>query len=135
MMLTRLTLLLATALPLVLAQFHFFDNIFGQHAQQQHQQRPSGPSQWAAHSESSKYTDAQNFARNLDIWVPVQCSNYLCPTTLDCVVNPSDCPCPVVEDIKCIIPDKLMKGAASVVCVRGDEGCSQVERLMRPWTH
>ncbi|THV08341.1 hypothetical protein K435DRAFT_771872, partial [Dendrothele bispora CBS 962.96] len=83
--------------------------------QQQHhqQQQHSGASQWAAHIES------------------VQCSQYLCPTTLECVKRPSQCPCPEVEDIKCVIPDNEDPESATVICVRGKDECEQVERLVR----
>ncbi|KAF9057993.1 hypothetical protein BJ165DRAFT_1335254 [Panaeolus papilionaceus] len=101
-------------LQTVTAQFGFFENMFGgQHQQQHHQQRTSA-SQWAAYSDS------------------VSCPQYLCPETLDCVTRPADCPCPNVEDIKCLIPD--MDGGvedATVVCTRGGTDCARVERLMR----
>jgi len=97
--------------PVVSAQFHFFDNMWGQHQQQQ--QQPSGASQWAAYHDS------------------VRCASYLCPQTLECVLTPADCPCPAVEDIKCTIPDAVSKGASTVVCVRGRDGCAQVEKLMK----
>ncbi|KAF7355503.1 Long chronological lifespan protein 2 [Mycena sanguinolenta] len=96
-------------LQLVSAQFQFFDNMFGQQRQQQ-QQHPGAS--WAAHLES------------------VACSDYLCPATLDCVGSPVDCPCPDAEDIKCIIPDSEEKDG-TVVCVRGNNECRQVEELMR----
>ncbi|KAJ7721176.1 hypothetical protein DFH07DRAFT_858054 [Mycena maculata] len=99
-------------LQLVAAQFQFFDGMFGQQRQQQ-QQHHSGASQWAAHLES------------------VSCSQYLCPATLDCVGGPVDCPCPDAEDIKCTIPDADESGAATVVCVRGNDECRTVERLAR----
>ncbi|KAJ7178931.1 hypothetical protein C8R46DRAFT_618992 [Mycena filopes] len=101
-------LLLAFFLQLVSAQFQFFDGMF----QQQQQQQPSGAS-WAAHLES------------------VSCSQYLCPGTLDCVSGPVACPCKDAEDIKCTIPDSDERGGATVVCVRGEEECRQVERLAR----
>ncbi|KAJ6515668.1 hypothetical protein C8R45DRAFT_811005 [Mycena sanguinolenta] len=94
---------------LVSAQFQFFDNMFGQ---QRQQQPPSGAAQWAAHLDS------------------IACSDYLCPATLDCVGSPVDCPCPDAEDIKCIIPDSEEKDG-TVVCVRGNNECRQVEALMR----
>ncbi|KAJ7490363.1 hypothetical protein B0H11DRAFT_2010232 [Mycena galericulata] len=98
-------------LQLVAAQFQFFDGMFGQ--QRQQQQHHSGASQWAAHLES------------------VSCSQYLCPTTLDCVGSPVDCPCPDPEDIKCMVPDADEKDGATVVCVRGSNECREVERLAR----
>ncbi|KAJ7781021.1 hypothetical protein B0H16DRAFT_1404126 [Mycena metata] len=109
-MLRALSLLLfAFFLQLVSAQFQFFDGMF----QQQHQQQQPSGATWAAHLES------------------VSCSQYLCPATLHCVGGPVDCPCPDPEDIKCTIPDSDEKGAATVVCVRGENECRQVERLAR----
>ncbi|KAJ7929996.1 hypothetical protein B0H13DRAFT_2228382 [Mycena leptocephala] len=99
-------------LQLVSAQFQFFDGMF-QQQQRQQQQHHSGASQWAAHLES------------------VPCSQYLCPATLDCVGSPVDCPCPDAEDIKCMIPDADEAHGATVVCVRGDNECRQVEQLTR----
>ncbi|KAG1815609.1 uncharacterized protein BJ212DRAFT_1447239 [Suillus subaureus] len=113
MQLRSLILLLAASLPLASAQFNFFDQMFG-HSQQQQQREsgPSGNSQWMAHSEA------------------LPCSQYLCPSTLTCVNRPADCPCPNAEDIKCTIPDAVDTEAATVVCVRGVEECTSVERLM-----
>ncbi|KAI0375797.1 hypothetical protein BV20DRAFT_933322 [Pilatotrama ljubarskyi] len=86
--------------------------MFGGHHQQQ--QRPAGGmGQWQAHSET------------------VPCSSYLCPDTLVCVSQPSDCPCPDVQDIKCLIADGQDKGASTVVCVRGQEECADVQRKSR----
>jgi hypothetical protein len=50
-MLSTLIVLTLALVPITTAQFGFFDQIFGQQQQQQ-QQRPSGASQWHAHSES-----------------------------------------------------------------------------------
>ncbi|KAI0660834.1 hypothetical protein C8Q70DRAFT_972772 [Cubamyces menziesii] len=96
----------------VYAQFGFFEQMFGGHQQQQQQQRPAagGMGQWQAHSDA------------------VPCSSYLCPDTLVCVAQPSDCPCPNVEDVKCLIPDAQDKGASTVVCVRGQDECGDVKR-------
>ncbi|KAF9006538.1 long chronological lifespan protein 2 [Cyathus striatus] len=107
------TFVLCLCIGMSSAQFQFFENMFGGHHQQQQQQR-SGASQWATYSDS------------------VSCSHYLCPETLDCVQRPIDCPCPNMEDIKCTIPDKEGRTEdATVVCVRGANGCSEVERLVR----
>ncbi|KAG6337235.1 hypothetical protein ID866_1865 [Astraeus odoratus] len=97
------------------AQFGFFDHIFGNQQQQWQQRGPNpGNSQYNVHADS------------------VSCSTYLCPDSLVCVSYPSECPCPYVEDIKCSIPDSEEGGAAAtVICVRGAEGCSVVERLVR----
>jgi hypothetical protein len=63
--------------------------------------------------------------------LPVSCPQYLCPATLDCVERPVDCPCPNVEDLKCLIPDMVNDiEDATVVCVRGQNDCGEVERLM-----
>lgn len=64
----------------------------------------------------------------------VQCSQYLCPDTLDCVDTPSACPCPNEQDIKCLIPDALDKAGATVMCVRGDAECAEVIRLMKKYS-
>ncbi|PPQ77422.1 hypothetical protein CVT25_011004 [Psilocybe cyanescens] len=109
-----LPLFFLLGLQLVAAQFNFFDNMWGQQQQhQQHQQR-AGSSQWAAYADS------------------ISCSQYFCPDTLDCVARPSDCPCPNAEDVKCIVPD--MEGSvedATVICTRGQDGCAEVEKLLR----
>ncbi|KAH7911566.1 hypothetical protein BJ138DRAFT_1006350 [Hygrophoropsis aurantiaca] len=117
-MYARLTPILLILIPLVHAQFGFFEQMFGHpehHEEHHHQQAPSGRSQWAAHSEA------------------VSCSLYLCPDTLQCVSRPVECPCPNEEDIKCVIPDAQDKGDGAVVCTRGD-GCAAVERLFRSHT-
>jgi hypothetical protein len=44
-----------------------------------------------------------------------------------------DCPCPDVQDVKCLIPD-ADGDEATVVCVRGQNECTDVERLMRVGT-
>lgn len=111
----RIALILFLTLGLVSANFDFFGNMFGNQQQQQHQQR-SGASQWAAQVES------------------VQCAQYLCPKTLDCVARPVDCPCPDVQDIKCTIPDTGNSNDATVICVRGQNECAEVERLMNRGT-
>ncbi|GJJ07157.1 hypothetical protein Clacol_001357 [Clathrus columnatus] len=95
-------------LPLVSAQFGFFDQMFG--GGHVRQQQPSG-NQWAMQSEV------------------VSCSNYLCPKTLDCVQSPALCPCPFPEDIRCVIPDVQDKDAATIICVRGDSECKEVQKL------
>ncbi|PFH51378.1 hypothetical protein AMATHDRAFT_142758 [Amanita thiersii Skay4041] len=97
------------------AQFQFFENMFGHHQQQQQQQTRSGAAQYVAQVES------------------VSCSKYLCPSTLDCVARPIDCPCPYEEDVKCIIPSAGTdddSDDATMVCIRGEQGCSHVEQLI-----
>lgn len=66
---------------------------------------------------------------DFDFPYTVPCSSYLCPDTLVCVAQPSDCPCPDVQDVKCLIPDAQDHGASTVVCVRGQDECAQVQRL------
>ncbi|KIP10666.1 hypothetical protein PHLGIDRAFT_84622 [Phlebiopsis gigantea 11061_1 CR5-6] len=84
--------------------------------QQQQQRRPPSHSQWAAQADA------------------VPCAQYLCPDTLVCVSNPVDCPCPSVEDVKCLIPDAEDKDAATVTCVRESNDCSAVEQLYKRYT-
>ncbi|KAL5487735.1 LCL2 [Sanghuangporus weigelae] len=100
-------------LPVAVAQFNFFD-MFGQGHQTQ-QNRGSGASQWAAQADG------------------IQCNAYLCPDTLLCVRNPADCPCPHPEDVKCLIREPKEKDAATVVCARGADACSEVQRLANKW--
>ncbi|PCH41462.1 hypothetical protein WOLCODRAFT_100598 [Wolfiporia cocos MD-104 SS10] len=105
-------------LSVAYAQFNFFEQMFGHGNQQQQYQQPrshssSGAGQWVAQSDS------------------VSCAQYLCPATLVCVANPSDCPCPDVQDVKCLIPDAEDKNSATVVCARGSAGCDDVRRLSR----
>jgi hypothetical protein len=61
----------------------------------------------------------------------VPCGEYQCPGTLACVPRPGECPCPDVQDVRCVVPDPLAPGAATVVCVRGAQGCAEVERLAK----
>ena len=116
-----------TPLPLVSAQFQFFDQMFG-HGQRRHQ--PPASSQWAAQADmGTQINITLKFTQDSNMPFSVPCNNYLCPTTLSCVINPADCPCHYVEDKKCLIPDSEIKGAATVVCVRGPNGCADVDRL------
>ena len=48
-----------------------------------------------------------------------------------CVHQPVDCPCPNVEDIKCIVADKQDAGSGTRLCVRGGTDCAQVENLVK----
>ncbi|KAF9782972.1 hypothetical protein BJ322DRAFT_1073676 [Thelephora terrestris] len=102
---------------LAAAQFGFFEQMFqgGQQQQQQQRQRPPGADHWRAQADA------------------VPCSAYLCPDTLVCVDSPSQCPCPNVEDIKCLIPDFQDKLAGTVICVRGG-GCEDVDYHMNSWS-
>ncbi len=59
----------------------------------------------------------------------VSCSEYLCQDTLVCVSKPIDCPCPNVEDIKCIVPDSQDGGSGTRFCIRGGTDCAQIEKL------
>ncbi|KAK0206744.1 hypothetical protein DFS33DRAFT_615942 [Desarmillaria ectypa] len=108
-MFSSLSFVLIFLAGLISAQFNFFDGMFRH--QEQHQ--PSGASQWAAHSEG------------------ISCNRYLCPSTLECVKAPRECPCPNVEDIKCTIPDANSRDGATVLCVRGENECADVERLSK----
>ena len=74
----------------VLAQFQFFEQMFGgghqqHHHQQQQQQRAD------VGSDSSWYRK---------VYAQAQCGKYLCPGTLSCVDKPAHCPCawPAHED-------------------------------------
>ncbi|EFI27676.1 hypothetical protein CC1G_14601 [Coprinopsis cinerea okayama7 len=110
---SSLLLVFFTLFGLAAAQFQFFNDFFGGQQHHQQQQR-TGASQYAAFSEN------------------VPCSHYLCPGTMDCVERPRDCPCPDVQDVKCLIPDMDSDDdEATVVCVRGGTDCSTVEKLMK----
>ncbi|PVF99955.1 hypothetical protein CPB86DRAFT_730221 [Serendipita vermifera] len=118
-MYTRISsvLFLLSLLPaLALAQFGFFDQMFqGQH---HHQQQRAGSNNWMTMADSTP------------------CPKYLCPGTLICANQPIDCPCPYPEDIKCVIPDKDINGkvdnqsGGTVVCVRGNDGCDAVNKML-----
>ncbi|KAF7964470.1 hypothetical protein HWV62_7304 [Athelia sp. TMB] len=110
MLLFHITLLFLSSFAY--AQFNFFGDMFGQQHQQQ-QQRPAGASHWAQHLES------------------VPCSHYLCPDTHACVETPASCPCPNEQDVKCLIPDAVDRGGATVICVRGETDCKEVEKLQK----
>ncbi|KAI6152216.1 hypothetical protein BKA82DRAFT_4108531 [Pisolithus tinctorius] len=102
-------------LSLASAQFGFFDQLFGN--QQQQRGSSGGQYQYNVHVDS------------------ISCSTYLCPDSLVCVAQPSECPCPYAEDVRCVIPDLQDGGAAgTVACVRGTEGCSVIERLASPFS-
>lgn len=112
-----LTLFISWLSP-VSGQFGFFDQLFG-NQQQQWQRGPSGGQhQHNVHADS------------------ISCSTYLCPDSLVCVAQPSECPCPYAEDVRCVIPDPQDGGASgTVTCVRGAERCSVVERLASAYSH
>ena len=65
---------------------------------------------------------------NRVLLVTVSCSDYLCQDSLVCVQRPMDCPCPVVQDVKCIVPDAQEPGSGTRLCIRGATDCSQVEK-------
>jgi hypothetical protein len=60
----------------------------------------------------------------------VSCSDYLCEDTLVCVKRPIECPCPVVQDVKCIVPDTQDAGSGTRLCIRGGTDCAQIEKLV-----
>lgn len=124
----------------VSAQFQFFEQMFGGHPGQQHhqqQQRQSGSASYynAQADNGAPLRRPATIAHLLTIYLlsTVPCSEYLCPETLVCARNPAECPCPDVQDIKCTIPDRLEKGAASVLCVRGQNECLEVEKLLNAY--
>ncbi|KAF8338728.1 uncharacterized protein EI90DRAFT_2967221 [Cantharellus anzutake] len=94
--------------------FEMFGHAGDQHHHQQQQQRPTkghSPTMWASQADA------------------VGCPSYLCPSTLVCVDNPSDCPCPSPQDIKCIIPDSQIKATGAIICMSGTAGCKSLERF------
>lgn len=121
--------LLLSYLPLTLAQFQFFEQMFGQGGHQQRHAQGQ-PGQWTAQADASTFTlrSCSCIGVTSDI-ATVQCSDYLCPKTLTCVPNPAQCPCPDPQDVKCLIPDSEDSEGATVVCVRGGSDCSVLERL------
>jgi hypothetical protein len=131
---SSLLLVVFTLFGLSAAQFQqFFGDFFGQQQQHHHQQQQrSGASQYAAFTENGTPIPPVPLLYLSLISVTVGCSQYLCPATLDCVAHPAHCPCPDVQDVKCIIPDADGdEGEGTVVCVRGGTDCSQLERLMK----
>ncbi len=67
-------------------------------------------------------------------FITVSCSEYLCQDTLVCVSKPIDCPCPNVEDIKCVVPDAQDGGSGTRLCIRGGTDCAQIERLAKKFS-
>lgn len=104
------------------AQFgNIFEQMFGGqqmfgHAgqqQQQQQQAPYQPGEWY-----------QYHYENTD------CSNYLCPETLQCVAQPRDCPCAFPEQ-----QTKCRAGMDHYICVNHDpakrkEACAAVDAAL-----
>ena len=66
--------------------------------------------------------------------ITVSCSEYLCQDTLVCVSKPIDCPCPNVQDIKCVVPDAQDGGGGTRLCIRGGTDCAQVEKLEKKFS-
>ncbi|KAF2153533.1 long chronological lifespan protein 2 [Myriangium duriaei CBS 260.36] len=91
----------ALATP-ALAQFNFFDQMFGGGGEQHHQGHQHQQPQNAA-SDSAWYK--QNYEA-------AHCDKYLCPHTLSCVHFPHHCPCAFPE-----VEDKVELGDGSMVCV------------------
>jgi hypothetical protein len=127
--LSHLALLFAL-FALANAQFQFFNEMFGQ--QRQNQQQPSGGQQWAMHAESRTWPLPHCYVNKLNysLLVIVSCSDYLCQDSLVCVQRTIDCPCPVVQDVKCIVPDAQEAGSGTRLCIRGGTDCAQVEKLV-----
>jgi hypothetical protein len=67
-------------------------------------------------------------------FITVSCTEYLCQDTLVCVSKPIDCPCPNVEDIKCVVPDAQDGGSGTRLCIRGRTDCAQVEKLEKKFS-
>ncbi|KAF7970778.1 hypothetical protein HWV62_23046 [Athelia sp. TMB] len=128
MLLFHITLLFLSSFAY--AQFNFFGDMFGQQHQQQ-QQRPAGASHWAQHLESGGHNFMPYDQLNLIMKPSVPCSHYLCPDTHACVETPASCPCPNEQDVKCLIPDAVDRGGATVICVRGETDCKEVEKLQK----
>lgn len=122
------------------AQFQFFNGMFG-HPQQQ--QQPSGGQQWAMHADSRTslpsffLISSEPSSADLHlafISMTVSCSEYLCQDTLVCVAKPMDCPCPNVEDIKCVVPDVQDAASGTRLCIRGGSDCGQLEKLVKKFS-
>lgn len=113
------------------AQFQFFNGMFG-HPQQQ--QQPSGGQQWAMHADSRKLSSSSADLTPRIYSITVSCSEYLCQDTLVCVTKPMDCPCPNVEDIKCVVPDVQDAGSGTRLCIRGGTDCGQLEKLVKKFS-
>ncbi|PKI85792.1 Long chronological lifespan protein 2 [Malassezia vespertilionis] len=62
--------------------------------------------------------DASWFQDRVD---KAQCAQHLCSDTLACVGDPSACPCPYKEQIRCSLGDAYM-------CIQAAD-CGEVERL------
>ncbi|KAI9654662.1 MAG: Long chronological lifespan protein 2 [Bathelium mastoideum] len=78
-----------------LAQFQFFEQMFGGGSQQQ--QAPQN-----VRSDSSWYQGN---------WKDAHCTNFLCPHTLSCVDKPTHCPCAFPD-----VEDKVELGEGIAIC-------------------
>jgi hypothetical protein len=68
------------------------------------------------------------------LFMAVSCSEYLCQDTLVCVSKPIDCPCPNVQDIKCVVPDAQDGSSGTRLCIRGGTDCAQIEKLAKKFS-
>ncbi|GHJ87383.1 hypothetical protein NliqN6_3785 [Naganishia liquefaciens] len=124
--------LVALSLNALLANAQFgnmFQNMFGQEQthQQQHFQNHHGAS-----------------VRGWQIQDEAQCFNgYVCPGTANCVKAPVECPCPLPEDFKCLLPTDPKLGSHGgkepFVCVRGTtngktarQECDRIQKVAQP---
>ncbi|KAF8742470.1 hypothetical protein AX14_004334 [Amanita brunnescens Koide BX004] len=87
---------------IALAQFQFFESMFGHPSQQHHQQQ-------------QQRAGASQYADQVDA---VSCSGYLCPATLDCVGSPVDCPCPNEEDVNVRARDARLRASRVVTTLK-----------------
>lgn len=98
---------------------NIFEQFFQGAQQQQAPPPPSfGPSAYRSLRDSS--TPSLPPPRTYD---PVPCEGYLCPTTLECVKKESECDCPLVQDVRCLIG-----GTGETVCARECEGVKLAAR-------
>ncbi|KAI9354643.1 hypothetical protein BD770DRAFT_473885 [Pilaira anomala] len=49
----------------------------------------------------------------------IECKDYICSDTADCVKSAIDCPCPLPTDKKCLIGDWY-------ICINGQESCDSL---------
>lgn len=49
----------------------------------------------------------------------IECKDYICQDTEDCVKTPLDCPCRLATDKKCRVGDWY-------VCINGQESCDEL---------
>ncbi|KAE8829636.1 hypothetical protein PTNB73_06397 [Pyrenophora teres f. teres] len=100
------TILLTLLTTPTLAQFGFFDQMFGGNGGQQQQQ---------GHHHHHEQQEAQN-VRSDSSWYQsqyegAQCTHYLCPGTLSCVHFPHHCPCAWEA-----VEDKVELGDGVAIC-------------------